>query len=1618
MEEAELEEGEACYYKDDASIDPDIALSYIDEKVQNVLGHFQKDFEGGVSAENLGAKFGGYGSFLPTYQRSWLQPKTPQRAQNNGTPRSPTSFHVEGDPHNCTVSVDEPSSLRLGTASCSTKSLDNAKVTSADAPVTRGSCLLSAQVFEKASLSHGPSSSRSVDSGNQRPLKVRIKVGSDSTARKNAAIYSCFGLSPVSSTGNSSQDSGGMPSESQENPYGSPASILWSMTSFPVPGGLLLSPLHDSMLYLIRNRNLSPHCHPVNPLKAWQNGSGISLDDSASMLGDGKVLKAKKTKLLLGKSGTLNESKHENNMGVEVKMTSPLRTGMEAEICLSKHCIANEVKPKTLSNSTLDSSESLKGDAMTSEAYREAEKDIPVKKREISKDWVKDRLLCTDLVKEETSKSTCQDTGMCEQQDSRRSSVDNIGQHRVRSSSMDVCVNAREGDGRKGERVPAPLKVDPGTPEFAKYSITDIEDHVNRRIFPEAILEWDEIIKPHGTKKSSTEGKKKPKRSQSKSKLTSDLTDKSLRSGVLAASKDTKSDQKEVPSVSNGCKNLLDVRLEQLNNQITSAERPCGDRAEDLGMVKEKEAPGAFVIQEDWVQCDSCEKWRLLPHGMTPEQLPEKWLCNMLNWLPGMNRCDVGEEETTKALQALNQLQSQNDPTGPGIPPVDVQRFPQNQNVSYAGAPSRGKTLYKPKEASNLATNGGLIQTSNIPKNSPGELVKRRSLTDMNQPLPETNAANKVSSQHPSDKQQKKLKGKGQCDEYAFQSAKKIKSEAALDADSYWTSEQGVGMPIMTTIKDMQKRSECRISKDLKHEPQDRLRISVKRRSDTQVAMDSGSLDASSYEEGRIVKKRKLRDWPSDTSHSNGNHLQDSKVFLKEDKNDSEIRKEKKSKVFRTAEECITTNGDNRSNKKGIFARIILSGSRNNLADESVNKDQQLRKRRAKLASQSTLLDVDPSKKDLGPEQLPMAATSSSSKVSDSRKRGRFQDVKGSPVESVSSSPMRVSNPDKLPPLAKGIREKSGAKDSDFHVIESPRRSLDREGNFVSNRSVPGTKGEASNVFHPMSFGQSVLHSRENNARCNSGGKVESSTDTSTRLRPFSTDVRALDYTEDGINTKHHLKSATLPQKSGIGSCLRPQDKDRSSHHNLQKVKVKVSDRLGEQELHPKMIQRNEVRHEEVVHVKHHFADKNSIKHNTDDNCVGKKDYGKWARDSMTKSRDPDGNADRRITQQNMIQNIEGEVAMRRDQTQVESRSVKSRVNPTKQDSLSLDSEGVPAPLEVRSLDLRPVEASGDGDMSQRPKISVHPNGAPNSVGSSMPNRCVVSDPSPVKRGISSQTAMNALKEAESLKDTADRLKNSGFDFESNEAYFQAALKSLYGASLLETCNGESSKHGETAQMQRYISTAKLFETCAHEYEQRHEMAAAALAYKCMEVAFMRVVYCKNVSTNKDRQDLQASLRMVTQGESPSSSASDVDNLNNQATLDKATLPRGMGSQAANHVVVARNRPNFVRLLDFTNDVNSAMEASRKSQNAFVAANLILEKAHNKEGIISVKRVIDFSFQDVEELVRLVRVATEAISRQVGEVGTCETSIGIGDRTVEGYLRARFEFCEVPLIRS
>jgi hypothetical protein len=43
--------------------------------------------------------------------------------------------------------------------------------------------------------------------------------------------------------------------------------------------------------------------------------------------------------------------------------------------------------------------------------------------------------------------------------------------------------------------------------------------------------------------------------------------------------------------------------------------------------------PSVAVITEDWVMCDKCDEWRLLPPGLGADVLPKTWSCKMMDWL-------------------------------------------------------------------------------------------------------------------------------------------------------------------------------------------------------------------------------------------------------------------------------------------------------------------------------------------------------------------------------------------------------------------------------------------------------------------------------------------------------------------------------------------------------------------------------------------------------------------------------------------------------------------------------------------------------------------------------------------------------------------------------------------------------------------------------------------------------------------------------------------------------------------------------------------------------------------------------------------------------------------------
>ncbi|XP_010440255.1 PREDICTED: uncharacterized protein LOC104723573 [Camelina sativa] len=245
----------------------------------------------------------------------------------------------------------------------------------------------------------------------------------------------------------------------------------------------------------------------------------------------------------------------------------------------------------------------------------------------------------------------------------------------------------------------------------------------------------------------------------------------------------------------------------------------------------------------------------------------------------------------------------------------------------------------------------------------------------------------------------------------------------------------------------------------------------------------------------------------------------------------------------------------------------------------------------------------------------------------------------------------------------------------------------------------------------------------------------------------------------------------------------------------------------------------------------------------------------------------------------------------------------------------------------------------------------------------------------------SCHAANDILQEAEKLKKLANCLESSGFDYEYKETKFKASLKFLFGASLLEMCSTDNVEGVTMSHVEAYHTAAKLSESCAHQYETSQEMAAAVLAYKCSEVACMRLVYGRSLGLSGEWNELQKMVQMTPQGESPSSSASDVDSFNHQGVIDKsAKTKRGLSLVAGNLLTVAKSQLNFLPLLDFTESMNLAMEASAKTQNAFKAVTVTLEETKHGDCIAAIKKVVDFSFHDVEALIKMIEVALDALN--------------------------------------
>ncbi|XP_019419776.1 PREDICTED: uncharacterized protein LOC109330169 isoform X2 [Lupinus angustifolius] len=1537
----ELEEGEAFSYDDDDEDNIDLdSLSYIDEKIQHVLGHFQKDFEGYVCAKDLGAKYGDYGSFLPTYERSRVEshPKTPQR--NHCTPKSLINLHKEVVSHSLKAPSNVPPS-RLGIASYSSHPVHNVRAPSVDDSGKKEEVISSSEVSEKSTVKDD-TRKKSRNSTDQRTLKFRIKVKSSIFAQKNAAIYSGLGLdnSPSSSMGNSPVESEGMPPVCKVNANNSPTEIIKVMTSFPIPGGLLTSPVPDSMLHSIRKEKVNKNGVPGRMVSV-----GVVKEESYVSISSQGFEKVEKQKAGNGFMKKVVDHKLENSRKDK----------------LSVHNNNDKC------NNTFVLSDKVECDAVKYNVDQNPQKrETNQKKKAVSEGKNKSKVYQSPekgeaIAREDIFGGT--NNPMVTAKESAGFDVTS-GRSKMNKAKLLKDTKVRDRDSLKGTK--SELKVD-GPPGTSATESSNIGNFEKQRAF--------------------------------------------------------------------GAKVKGRPNVNKVDDQFLAG--PCTKDASGSFPVEDKPAPemnplaiaAPQLIAEDWVGCDSCEKWRLLPTCIKPEQLPEKWVCSMQNWLPGMNRCDISEEEATNAFHALyqipisecqNNMPSHGTRTKIGVSSVDAVQFGRNQQMSSFDALSvRGKKKHAIMEKTmtgvkNYITNDqesgkniSLTDLNRHPANSnPMEKTSSRRFSICNNLIEEKHVAKEMQKQiNGGNRKLIKLKRKMDTDQYRSGTPKKSKPEDVCHTEKQlkpgmFLADAGLksrnGLPEKASGMDIRKYDDFFLSDDI----QDKLLDPVKKEGN-RTQSDGGSFGVKNGgKSDGSVKKRKLEDWVDTEKHNNSFSLQGTKQCDKEG-NASGFRKEKKSRIL-NMEVKSATEGDKLNN--GGMMQVCLSGSREQMAVRTkvkfVDKGQQPKKHRKNTASCQASDHTVPFGKDLGSGQLSLAATSSSSKVSGShRAKTNFEYMIGSPVESVTSSPPRTSKMNKHILAVGDISGKHDASKGGLSSIGSKKIADIRAGKL----SVKLKEDGMSHNFSPTCYKVSSIEYQVEDVKGKATVQAKTSELKNDRLLEGGV---LLEQHRNCANGMHHevevhknsQESELTWQKSCKVTSLHHKEKERRSGSLVGTDKMKLSALENG-------YSKNGGRHDSAVDPSYHasvpetrndakcsspkskqidnICQKNALRHGSSES--GKKSKVKQKnRDNPLLKMDAHYSAARKnISHQNLIQDFEEE----NEATHVYSESgdgkskvITSSADEVKSGMLYVGSRTAPGFEKGGTANEHPVHVSGNGDVAYTMRKSVDLNSKIRvNYNSEKVHDQHLTMSSPVQTN-SSQTACKMLEEATKLKDRATHFKNSGFEFESNETYFDAALKFLHGASLVENSHNESNKHKERNQMQLYATAAKLFKSCAHEYERCQEMAVATLAYKCMEVAYMRVVYCKHSSTNRDRHELESSLQMVYQGESPSSSASDVDNLNNQMAVDKATFPRGTNTHVSgNQVLSARTRPNLVRLLDFTQDINSAMEASAKYQTTFVLANVNMEDARNRDCITSIRRVTDFSFQDVEELVRLVSIATNTI---------------------------------------
>ncbi|CAM0955823.1 unnamed protein product [Alopecurus aequalis] len=1350
---------------DDELFDPD-SLTYIDEQLQNLLGHFQKDFEGGVIAENLGLRYGGYGSFLTAHQCSPVvmsQSRGPAVPPNHGSSSRSPYVPVESAQKSHFVKT-ELDSRRKDDSSRRTSNGINGNP-------------------------HHQILNRAANDPEQKAPKIRIKVNRSRTlARNTAAIYSGLGLdiSPSSSMEDSLGGSAGAP-EPKNLPDESPHTILQIMTCHPIPGGLLLSPLADSIMALRKKSVTKKQDAPeFDDDKAELNRDWCHTTSAAR---DNKNQVANKCKYDENKDripGIKSSQCRHNDSTIVNKGTMPQLVDMSDDagsvllprsIKTEQHSVEESEKlvPDITNHLKETKNGPLKARGRDASSSRDIESIVDVKavlanddnhtKGKANSKASTERNAFEDLSKDGKIGPTL-DQGVLD-----KIKYDNDGYNdrpsTTPSEPLNVLRNSTslDRDKRKVLRV---------KDELSQYKSKDMGSLVNA-------VSMDIITENVGGNPSGML-KRKNKISSSQTALPGksygeDTSVKPERESVSSGETDKgKSDGG----------NDHDHKISPFSfDRSAPLPAACMNEAMESSVVAPVVEPA--VINEQWVCCDKCEKWRLLPYGMNPDILPKKWRCSMQSWLlPGMNNCKISEDETTKALRPPENnisLGVRHDVATSGVCTAVTSQ-------TFEGDMKSITTLGMPKVESNANVPNNLC-IAEMPKSS----KKLQTPTSRN--------PDDVDRFHKHEEKRKRL---GLSD----------KGETVAEDQTHPESKSSVDLDNLRASKKMKKEFS---------EPAKR------RLSEPEISRSSPS----------IKETPKYLQLDSFVSSSMGKYGSSSSIKCNDDKYISDggvrtldvgrsDRPDLSIKIRKPKQRQLSKRGPDPVASDAFSKHIVKEGESNSAKEKPIPElkfsktdDRKVANSRGPVSGtgsdtiyagkeclseqhhenihlQHSLLSESSVRRNMCFTQASTAATSSSSKVSSSHKsKIDFQETRASPVESVSSSPLRTS---------------------DKNLVDQHKRYPCGVAETVPSQE----SGKSGLSFSKENYdcGSGPDHSKAHGSGCSNGD-----------MHP------------------HVLKDGELRKDKKVNRCSKNEDSGLATRND---------------QLNPSKLQK----------INSHMLSVNS---NGDDK------------------------------QPPSIQN--GDKLPHLNSNQCGHAKLLSGKHPT---------QVKPDKGNAEHKDLK-ISLSTVKGSKQEPALNNTANGDVSCKAKQL-KKAVIEN---TKQATLSRDALNPintsvlLKEARDLKHLSKRLKEKGDDLESASMCFEAGLKFLHVASLLEAPSIDSSKQGDSIQAMRlYSETGNLCGFCAREFERLKKMANAALAYKCVEVAYMKAAFYKHPGAIKDKHALQATSLMSLPAESPSSSASDVDNLNNQSAAAKAVSARALYSPQIAGNSIPRNNHHLMGLLAYT----------------------------------------------------------------------------------------------------